>query len=69
MTSPGAPAGYMIVERRLDGRLDADWDGEIHPTREAAQAELALANHPDEDDPTQTPGDHWKLYELREVRS
>lgn len=70
-TDPG-PAGYVIVERQMSGpragRLDADWDGEIHEDRATAEAELAKANAPFSDDQTQTPDDHWKLYEVREVK-
>lgn len=63
--------GYVIAERHVSGpnagRLDADWDGEIHETRESAEAELAKANAPLSDDPSGEPSDHWRLYELREV--
>jgi hypothetical protein len=66
------PEGYVIAERPIfgddAGRLVIDWDGVVHADRIDAEYELATANSPDEDDPTQTPSDHWKLYELREVQ-
>jgi len=66
------PAGYVIAERPIwgpdTGRLVIDWDGVVHKTRKAAEAELARANSPDEDDPMQEPADNWELYELWPVK-
>lgn len=41
MTQPTPePAGYLVAGEE-DGRLVADWDGEVHPTREAGDTALA----------------------------
>lgn len=39
--APTEPVGYMIVGPNCVGELEADWDGVVHPTVEAGQAELA----------------------------
>lgn len=41
----GKPLGYMVVgDARKPLQYVADWDGEIHPSREEAEAECHNAN-------------------------
>lgn len=51
LTAPPAvpgPSGYLLAADDGHGRLVADWDGVIHPTRDSADGELAEANDPDD---------------------
>lgn len=37
------PVGYVVLTSQSDGSWKDDWDGEVHPAREQADAELARA--------------------------
>jgi regulator of RNase E activity RraA len=54
-------AGYVVVRRDLVLGLVADWDGEIHATREAADESLAEARA------GQYASEGWRLLGLVEL--
>lgn len=56
---PPGPVGYVLARQTRDGRLVDDWDGEIHPTRATADAELPEANGTGPAQPH-----HYRVYEL-----
>lgn len=35
---------YLVATRDRAGKLNPDWDGELHSTREAGELELATCN-------------------------
>lgn len=58
----GVKAAGFVVVRDEDDRMVCDWDGEIHPTRDDAAAELELAKQ-------QEPLYEWYLAEVRPTQT